>query len=269
MKALKLFVIFTAILAVVVTVLWISLDDDNNTPSGTTTVSDFQKLHDEFTAEWEHTDDWNQALFDKQFDKVQLFGRNLKQAQTHELIETINTLGSAHIYEKMFNEFHSPTCRKAIVDTYKEAIDHVVSRTPHFHGNARIMKMNNCHKKYTAIYKFVNGSGYPINPGFNGQTWTAFSNRNIPNTVRAYQNDPIYKADLSNIQQFRAKFSQLISTESAARASYYDRLASQVRSYYAGADPTAECRNELRAIQSRFHSEYGPHSGLDNFVASF
>lgn len=269
MKALKLVGTFILVLALFIGIFFLIPSGD----SGKLSPVDenlYEKYRQQFTNDWEQAADWNEALFKGNYDMVQQLSTQyggdkidaLRQLNTRSAVEVVK--------KKVFDEWASPTCRKAVIDQYVNAVNTVKKTDATAGQNDDVKKILSVNSTYRSAYNLAH-KGIGLSPRFDGSGWQSYANyaQSIKNQKASILRDNNYTQYLSNITDIKNGLNAIDGKLQKGRASYYQSLAQSIISYYRNKDRTTDNLNSLRSMRNRYESEYQQNSSLTTFTREF
>ena len=139
MKAIKLIFTFAIILGGVVGAFYLLTGPDSGKlqpPPDTT----YQTFRSQFEKDWEQAGDWNEQLFLSHCNLVQ-------QLSTKYETATLNDLNSKTatevVYQKIFEEWKSPSCAKTVIEKYRQAIKVIEDKDNNAKTDPNVQKIKN------------------------------------------------------------------------------------------------------------------------------
>lgn len=270
MKALKLTLLFVAIVAVIVGAFYVFSGDDSKSHRTRTDDTTFKEYRAQFTKDWQDIGDWDEALFRSHCE-------TLRQLSTDHDVEALRDMNSKSateiVYKKIFDEWKSPQCRKDVVDKYAKAVKVIESEDPNASADPNIKKIKKVDGVYQSAYSLAH-QGMGLRPRFDGRRWNSFSGyaTSMKNKQREMLGNETYKEYLSNIIDIKGGLDKIPSKVDAARSPFYRSLAGEIRSYYSriGRDRrTGSQLQNLRGAVSRYNNEYGSNGSLSSLVREY
>lgn len=264
MKILKLILTFCIILGAIVGVFLI-IDGGDDDIFSSVTQDDYAKYSQRFISEWEQKGDWDEQLFKSHCDMInQLSARlgntePLKDQETRIVVELVNS--------KLFAEWASPTCKKATVNKYINAVNVITEEDPNAKHNPLVADIWKVYAVYKKAYDLAYGS-VSLEPTYDGSTWNSFieyQNGKIASRD-AILRDNTYATYLSNITDLKKNLNNLSSKLDGAKAVFYEKLAKQIVKYYMEIPSSTRTRQQLVALrQSRsyYEDQYQSNSQID------
>lgn len=269
MKALKLIIVFVIILlGIVGAFLLFSNDDMEKLPSPPDTT--YQQFREQFEKEWEAAGDWNDSVFLKHVDLI----RQLSVQYETTSLNDLNTMMATQIvYEKIFETWTEPSCKKESVDKYLKAIEVIVSKDSKAANNPSIDSIKRVDATYRDALKLANKT-IGLTPTFNGDSWNSFSDyssRVMGERNRMFQNWH-YRKYLSNINEIKNGLNGYADKIAKAKDVFYKSLASKIAEHYGNIPREERNRgslNKLRNIKDKYEQEYRSNAVLDNLSLNF
>lgn len=269
MKAIKLILTFVIILGVVIGAFFLM----NNSTSGTLQSppdETYQAFRDQFVKEWEQAEDWDEKLFMSHCDLVQQLSTKYETTTLNEL----NTNTAIEIvYKKIFEEWKSSSCSKAVIEKYNKAIKIIEEKDNKAKTDPNVQKIKNVYATYLSAYNLANQS-IGLAPHFDGTRWNSYSNyaSSMTNKVNSILENSNYKEFLSNIVGIKNGLNAIPSKISNGRTRFYDELANRIIRYYSRTTSSERTRselNDLRNVISRYEGEYTSKSRLNSFAKEY
>ncbi len=269
MKALKLAGIFVLVLAVFIGIFFLTSNGDSGKlPPVAENL--YETYRQQFTNDWEQAGDWNETLFKGNYDMVQQLSTQyggdkidaLRQLNTRSAVELVK--------KKVFDEWASPTCRKAVVDKYVGAVNIVKKTDATAEQNDDVKKILSVNSTYSSAYSLAH-KGIGLSPRFDGSGWQSYVSyaQSIKNQKAAILRNSNYTEYLSNITDIKNGLNAIDGKLQKGRASYYQSLAQSIISYYRNKEHTPDNLNSLRSVRNRYESEYQQNSSLTAFTRKF
>lgn len=270
MKILKLILVFVIVLGGVVGVFWLI---GGNTSSGLDDPSDntYQTYRTQFENDWKDKGDWSDSLFGAHCDMV----RQLSLEYNVAPLKDLNTTTAVEVvFDKIFQEWSSASCKKVTVEYYIKALGKIQAEDENAKSNPNVQKINSVNETYKKAYALAH-KGVGLTPGFDGTSWRSFSNYSnyMLSEKNSMQNDTNYKQYLANIKDIKDGLNAIPSKLDNARSCFYNDLASAIVSHYRNIEQSLRTRsqlNELRNARNKFNNE-APSSNkyLNNFCSTF
>ena len=270
MKIVKLLLVFFVILGAVVGAFYLI---GGGTTSGLEEPSDdtYQTYRKQFENDWKNKGDWSDSLFSAHCDMVRMLSMDYNVAPLKDL----NTTTAVEVvYDKIFKEWESVTCRKAVVENYIKALGKIQAEDENAKSNPNVQKMisvNDTYKKALALAHKSIG----LSPGFDGSSWRSFSSysNSMLSEKSSMQDNANYKQYLANIKDIKDGLNSIPSKLDNARSRFYSDLANEIVNHYRSIEQSARTRsqlNELRDARNKFNNEApSTNSYLNNFCNTF
>lgn len=270
MKILKLLLVFVIILGGVVGAFYLI---GGGSGSGWEEPSDdtYQTYRNQFENDWKDKGDWSDSLFNAHCDMVRQLSLDynvapLKDLNTNTAVEVV--------YEKIFQQWSSESCKKATIENYIKALGKIQAEDENAKSNPNVQKINSVNDTYKKAYSLAH-KGIGLTPGFDGTSWRSFSSysSSMLSEKNSMQNDANYKQYLANIKEIKDGLNAIPSKLDNARTRFYNDLASDIVNHYRNIEQSSRTRsqlNELRYARNKFNNE-APSSNnyLNNFCNSF
>lgn len=270
MKTLKLILIFAIILGGVVGA-FLLIGGSTGVTIETDGYDPYQTYRTQFENEWDEKGDWSESLFLAHCDLL----RQLSLEYNVEPLKDLNTrLAVEIVYDKIFQEWSSASCKKTTVEYYIKALGKIQEEDENAKSNPNVRKIysvNATYKKaYTLAHKHIG-----ITPEFDGTSWSSFSSysNSVSSERNSIQNDVNYKQYLANIKNIKNGLDAIPSKLDKARSRFYNDLANAIVSHYRHIEQSARTRSQLNALRdarNKFNNE-APFSSndLNNFCNTF
>lgn len=270
MKSIKLTFTFLLVLGGVVAAFYFATKHDTPKIIEIDTAS-LQEYRKQFEEDWKNAGDWNEEIFKSHCDLIcQL------EIQNYDVV-ALNDMNIATavevVYEQIFNEWKTPTCKKQKIDNYMKAIAIIEQSEADASSNPSVELIKKVNNVYVQAYN-LSKKKLGLNPAFDGSSWNSYSSyaSNVESQKSSIQNNPQYKEYLSNITEISSGLNSISSKLSSGRASFYNSLALKIRSYYEDTPRPERTRtdlNSLRNVISKYESEYSSNSSLSSFARSY
>lgn len=270
MKIVKLLLVFVLILGGVVGAFYLI---GGGTTSGLEEPSDdtYQTYRKQFENDWKNKGDWSDSLFSAHCDIVRMLSVEYNVAPLKDL----NTTTAVEIvYDKIFKEWKSVSCRKTVVENYIKALDKIQNEDENAKSNPNVQKIisvNNTYKKALALAHKRIG----LSPGFDGSSWRSFSSysNSILSEKESMQDNENYKQYLANINDIKNGLNAIPSKLNNAKSRFYNELANEIVNHYRSIEQSSRTRsqlNEMRDARNKFNNEApSSNSYLNNFCNTF
>lgn len=270
MKILKLILVFVIVLGGVVGAFWLI---GGSTSSGLDAPSDdtYQTYRTQFENDWKDKGDWSDSLFSAHCDMV----RQLSLEYNVAPLKDLNTTTAVEVvFDKIFQEWSSASCKKATIEYYIKALDKIQSEDENAKSNPNVQKINSVNETYKKAYALAH-KGVGLTPGFDGTSWRSFSiyRNSMISEKNSMQNNATYKQYLANIKDIKDGLNAIPSKLDNARSRFYNDLANAIVSYYRNIEQSTRTRsqlNELRDARNKFNNEApSSNNNLNNFCNTF
>ena len=269
MKAIKLIGIFIIILCGVLGAFYVFTNKGGGTlPSPPDKT--YQTFREQFEKDWEQAGDWDEQLFRSHCDLVLQLSKKYETATLNDL----NTKTATEVvYKKIFEEWKSQSCSKAIVEKYNNAIKVIESKDNNAKTDPNVQKIKNVYATYISAYSLAH-QGIGLTPHFDGYSWNSYSNysTSVTNKRNAILGNSYYKEYLSNIADIRNGLNAIPGKLTNGRTRFYNELANRIISYYSKTqsyDRTNSELNRLRNAISQYEEEYSSNSRLSSFAREY
>ena len=270
MKILKLILVFVIVLGGVVGAFFLS---GGSTNSGLNDPSDdtYQTYRTQFENDWKDKGDWSDSLFRAHCDMV----RQLSLEYNVTPLKDLNTTTAVEVvFDKIFEEWSSISCKKATVEYYITALDTIQAEDENATSNPNVQKIKSVNETYKRAYALAHKT-IGLTPGFDGTSWRSFSSysNSVLSEKNSILNDANYKQYLANIRDIKNGLNAIPSKLDNAKTRFYNNLASAIVSRYRDIEPSSRTRsqlNELREVRNKFNNE-APTSSiyLNKFCNTF
>lgn len=270
MKIVKLLLVFVVILGGVVGAFFLI---GGGTNSGLEIPSDdtYQTYRKQFENDWKNKGDWSDSLFCAHCDMVRMLSMEYNVAPLKDL----NTTTAVEVvYDNIFKEWKSVSCRRSIVENYIKALGKIQNEDENARYNPNVQKItsvNNTYKKALALAHKRIG----LSPGFDGSSWSSFSSysNSILSEKNSIQDNENYKLYLANIKSIKDGLSAIPSKLNNAKSRFYNDLANEIINHYRSIEQSSRTRsqlNEMRDARNKFNNEApSSNSYLNNFCNAF
>lgn len=270
MKIVKLLLVFVIILGGVVGAFYL-IGGGGGTGLEEPSDDTYQTYRTQFENDWKDKGDWSDSLFSAHCDMVKQLSLEYNVAPLKDL----NTTTAVEVvFDKIFKEWESASCRKATIEHYIKALVKIQSEDESAKSNPNVQKINSVNETYKKAYALAH-KGIGLTPGFDGTSWRSFSSysNSMLSEKNSMQNDANYKQYLANIKDIKDGLNAIPSKLDNARTRFYNNLASDIVKHYRNIEQSSRTRsqlNELRDARNKFNNE-APSSNkyLNNFCNSF
>lgn len=276
MKALKLILIFTAILGGIVGFFFFSGGDVDNGLEIKDPIQ-IKKHSKDIKRAWERNQDWNEATFLKYHElATQLDNKQLKDLNTTEAIKITE--------KKIFAQWSSQDCNHDTIQKYIDGINTIKNKDVNAKNNPTVKTIEDVNTIYQEAYKFVNNKGqFKIYPKLQVPdsgyiyTWTAFDTLNVVENIKVkkqkIERDERYRNHLSNINTIKNGLGEIPNKLEESKEQYYDSLATEIRIKFDQISPEERKQEQLDdlsvVVQTHFESEWKEIEDLKNLVDTF
>ena len=269
MKALKLAGLFVVVLAVFIGV-FLLIPNGENSKLPPVSANLYETYRQQITSEWEQAGDWQESLFKQNHDLVQ----QLSTKYTGEKIDALRQLNSRSAIEvvkkKVFEEWASPTCKKATVDQYVRGVNTIIKTDPAVKSDNDVKQILDVNNTYVAAYNLAH-KGVGLKPSFNGDSWQSYDS--YAQSLKKQKADIMHRSNytqyLSNITDIKNGLNAIDSKLKQGRTTYYKSLASAIIDYFRHVERNTENLNKLRSARNRYENEYQANSNLTEFTREF
>lgn len=270
MKIIKLLLAFVIILGGVVGAFWLiggSTGSGLDEPSNDT----YQTYRKQFENDWKDKGDWSDSLFSAHCDMV----RQLSLEYNVAPLKDLNTTTAVEVvYDRIFKEWASESCRKSVIENYIKALGKIQVEDENAKSNPNVQKISSVNGTYKTALSLAH-KGIGLTPGFDGSSWRSFSSysSSILSEKNSMQGNDNYKQYLANIKEIKDGLNAIPSKLENAKTRFYNDLANEIVSHYRSIEQSARTRgqlNELRNARNKFNNE-APSSNnyLNNFCNTF
>ena len=154
MKALKIIIAFVLILAGVFSAFYFStrVGEGSIAPPQDERFEDTRK---QIQNEWEQRGDWDDTLYTKNLDLVTQLG---VEFNTVPLKELNTSLAVEIVYKKIFDEWKSPTCQRAVVNKYYNAVSFIKSKDSDANTDNNVKLITQVYSVYNQAYNLAHQS---------------------------------------------------------------------------------------------------------------
>ena len=270
MKSIKLTFIFLLVLGGVVAAFYFATKRDTPKIIEIDTAS-LQEYRTQFEEDWKNAGDWNEEMFKSHCDLIHQL-----EIQNYDVV-ALNDMNTATavevVYEQIFNEWKTPTCKKYKIDNYMKAITTIEQSEVKAATNPNVVLIKQVNEVYLKAYN-LSKKKLGLTPTFDGSNWNSYSSyaSNVESQKSSIQNNPQYKEYLSNITEISSGLNSISSKLSSGRARFYNSLALKIRSYYEDTPRPERTRSDLSSLRnviSKYESEYSSNSSLNSFARSY
>lgn len=270
MKPIKLIITFVLILGGIVAAFHIILKPDP-TPIIVFDGTALQEYRKQFEDDWKNAGDWNEDMFKSHCDLIHQL-----EIQNYDIV-ALNDMNTATavevVYEQIFNEWKTPTCKRQKIDNYMKAIATIEQSEVNAASNPNVELIKQVNKVYLQAYN-LSKKKLGLTPIFDGYTWNSYSSyaSSIESQKSSILNNPEYMEYLNNITEISYGLSSISAKLSSGRASFYNSLALKIRLYYEDTPRSERTRSDLsrlRNVISKYESEYSSNSSLNSFARSY
>lgn len=274
MKAIKLILLFIAVLGCIVGFFFLS----GGSGEGGIEVADadqIQKYRNECKKAWQRNQDWNEETFLKYHD--------LASQSKNTQLKDLNTSKAITITKnKIFAQWHSSDCHHDSIQKYLDAIKTIKSKDSNAKNNVSVKEIEKVDSVYQVAYTFVNDDKqYKIYPSLTGSNydfeWTKFSDHSKVKKINQQKKDiienPDYTEHLSNIDEINSGLNDVPNKLKNSEETYYNKLAEKIINKFKSipsAERTLEQSKKLGDLQYKFDEEFiTENEKLDKFVEEF
>lgn len=270
MKPIKLIITFVLILGGIVAAFHFFLKPDP-TPIIVFDGTALQEYRKQFEDDWKNAGDWNEDMFKSHCDLIHQL-----EIQNYDVV-ALNDMNTATavevVYEQIFNEWKTPTCKRQKIDNYMKAIATIEQSEVNAASNPNVELIKQVNKVYLQAYN-LSKKKLGLTPTFDGYNWNSYSSyaSSVESQKSSILNNPEYKEYLNNITEISSGLSSISAKLSSGRASFYNSLALKIRSYYEDTPRSERTRSDLsrlRNVISKYESEYSSNSSLNSFARSY
>lgn len=270
MKPIKLIITFVLILGGIVAAFHFFLKPDP-TPIIVFDGIALQEYRKQFEDDWKNAGDWNEDMFKSHCDLIHQL-----EIQNYDVV-ALNDMNTATavevVYEQIFNEWKTPTCKRQKIDNYMKAIATIEQSEVNAASNPNVELIKQVNKVYLQAYN-LSKKKLGLTPTFDGYNWNSYSSyaSSVESQKSSILNNPEYKEYLNNITEISSGLSSISAKLSSGRASFYNSLALKIRSYYEDTPRSERTRSDLsrlRNVISKYESEYSSNSSLNSFARSY
>lgn len=229
MKAIKLILLFIAVLGCIVGFFFLS----GGSGEGGIEVADadqIQKYRKECKKAWQRNQDWNEETFLKYHD--------LASQSKNTQLKDLNTSKAITITKnKIFAQWHSSDCHHDSIQKYLDAIKTIKSKDSNAKNNVSVKEIEKVDSVYQVAYTFVNDDKqYKIYPSLTGSNydfeWTKFSDHSKVKKINQQKKDitdnPDYTEHLSNIDEIKTGLDDIPNKLEKSKEKYYNKLAEKL-----------------------------------------
>ena len=195
MKPIKLIITFVLILGGIVAAFHIILKPDP-TPIIVFDGTALQEYRKQFEDDWKNAGDWNEDMFKSHCDLIHQL-----EIQNYDIV-ALNDMNTATavevVYEQIFNEWKTPTCKKYKIDNYMKAITTIEQSEVKAATNPNVVLIKQVNEVYLKAYN-LSKKKLGLTPTFDGSNWNSYSSyaSNVESQKSSIQNNPQYKEYLS------------------------------------------------------------------------
>ena len=269
MKALKIIIAFVLILAGVFSAFYFStrVGEGSIAPPQDERFEDTRK---QIQNEWEQRGDWDDTLYTKNLDLVTQLG---VEFNTVPLKELNTSLAVEIVYKKIFDEWKSPTCQRAVVNKYYNAVSFIKSKDSNANTDNNVKQIQQVYSVYNNAYTLAHQS-IGLSPNFNGTSWNSYANyrESMLNKRNNILNNRDYKSHLSNIKDIKDGLNSIPDKLAKGRSVFYSNLAQSIKNYFSRTSWSERNHNELSQLRtaiSKYESEYGYSELLNSFQREY
>lgn len=270
MKAIKLIITFVLILGGVLGAFYLFIKVHPDPPLPPISDTTYQTFREQFEKDWEQAGDWDEQLFMSHCDLVQQLSTQYETATLNDL----NTKTATEVvYQKIFDEWNSPSCVKNVIEKYNNAIKIIESKDNNAKTDPNVQKIKNVYATYTSAYNLAH-QGIGLTPHFDGSNWNSYSNYSYSMSDKrtSMLGNSNYKEYLSNIIDIKNGLNAIPDKLSNGRTRFYNELASAIISYYSQTTSSERIRSELNDLRnaiSKYEGEYSSNSRLSSFARDY
>lgn len=270
MKSIKLIFTFVLVLGGVVAAFYFATKQELPKIIEIDTAS-LQEYRKQFEEDWKNAGDWNEEMFKSHCDLIHQL-----EIQNYDVV-ALNDMNTATavevVYEQIFNEWNTSTCKKQKIDNYMKAIATIEQSEVNATSNPNVELIKIVNKVYVQAYN-LSKKKLGLTPTFDGSNWNSYSSyaSSVESQKSSIQNNPQYKEYLNNITEISSGLKSISSKLSSGRANFYNSLALKIRSYYEDTPRSERTRsdlNRLRNVISKYESEYSSNTSLSYFARSY
>ncbi len=269
MKAFKLILIFVVILGGVMGA-FLLINDDGEEIELNTTDTTYETYRQKFKNDWKARGDWDDSLFISHCYTV----KQLSKKKNVSALKDLNTRTATEmVYQKIFEQWKSKDCKKAVVDRYIKALNTIEREDVNAKNDRVVKEIRSVYKTYTDAYVLVHRS-FKHSPNFDGTQWQSYVDfeKGIMDRRAAIMKQDNYKSHLSNISELKDGLDDIPGELAKVKVEFYHKLADELITHYSQTPPNKWSRaqlNELRNHKGKFESEYTSNTDLSNFTEQY
>lgn len=190
-------------------------------------------------------------------------------------LKDLNTTTAVEVlYDKIFKEWESVSCRKTVVENCIKALGKIQTEDGNAKSNPNVQKILSVNDTYKKAYALAHKS-VGLSPNFDGSSWNSFSGyrNSLLSDKSSMLDSDNYKQYLANIKEIKDGINAIPSKLDNAKTRFYNDLASGIVNHYnsiAQASRTRSQLNELRNARNKYNNEAPTsNSYLNNFCNTF
>ena len=272
MKTLRLILLFIAITGVVIGMFFLR---NNSDPGETIVIADNTFDHYRKTIEdsWNEKGDWSKKLFEENRIMLRQISVKNPSINTNTLYDLNTNLAIEIVDDKIFTEWHSPSCNKRMVDKYRAAVRTIKKHDSNASENTRLIAIESVYRTYISVDSLTSEE-IGLQPIFDGLSWNSYQQyaQAIKERKETVMNNNNYKEHLSNIRSFKDSLCKIDDKIEDGRVMFYDSLQTLIINYYSPIPATERSREQLgklRTLRNNFHRECESHERLNKFLEQF
>ena len=272
MKTVKLIITFIIILGGVVLAFFWKSDNSGIHIDGPSNEV-YETYRNQLKKKWEQQGDWNEGLFYSLCEMINKLSSD-KTLQTAPLKDLNTSTAVEIVFDKIFAEWKSTTCRKNVIEKYIKAVTTIESADDNASTNPNVKRIKSVNATYNEAYSLAH-KGIGLIPRFDdGSSWNSYArySNSILSEKDATLGNSNYKEYLSDITEIKNRLNSIPDKLSEGRRRFYDSLALEIVEYYRRFPQSERTRmqlNQLRTVRSKYEEEYQTNSYLDSFVTEF
>ncbi|MDD7319106.1 MAG: hypothetical protein SOZ80_02400 [Prevotella sp.] len=268
MKSVKLFIVFSIILAAVIGVFFLMTDSKSGKlfADADNTIEKYRK---DFENDWNSRGDWDKDIFMDHHETIKQLGNDypldeLKNLDAQLAIELVK--------KKSIEEWESNSCRSSVIDKYMEAIDIITNYAPQNASHNNVQLIKNINGVYRSALALAN-TKIMTNAKFTyPDMWSNYDvyKSSILQKKQNILNNTTYKTYLENIDEIKTGLDAIDGKLSNGKHHYYNSLAHSIMNCYANKDFNSEELTNLANVCNKFKEEYGgENNDLNSFYSIF
>lgn len=272
MKTLRLILLFIAITGVVIGMFFLR---NNSDPGETIVIADntFDYYRKTIEESWKEKGDWSKTLFENNRTMLRQISVKNPSINTNTLYDLNTSLAIEIIDDKIFTEWHSPSCSKQMVDKYRKAVRTIKKHDSNALNNTRLKAIESVYSTYISVDSFVT-ENIGLQPIFYGESWNSYQQyaREITERKETILKNNNYREHLSNIRLFKDSLCKIDNKIKQGRVMFYDSLQTLIINYYSPIPATERSREQLsklRALRHDFQQECDSYERLNTFLEQF